>query len=102
MPSCMRAPPDWLKMTTAARSYLPALEFLRPYTPEAVGFLTTWGSAAQNFDANGRYMRIHGQAGGSSLNANPGAPLPGITQDTSPPPDAPGGIPQDAAGEGMN
>jgi len=89
-------------MTTATRAYLPALEFLRPYTPEAVGFLTTWGSAAQNYDANGRYMRIHFQEGGSSVNANPGVPIPGIEQDTSPAPDAPGGIPQDAAGEGMN
>lgn len=86
----------------AMEGYLPALEFLRPYTPEAVGFLTTWGAAAKNYDANGRYMRIHGQTGGSSFNGNPGIPLPGFSQDLTPEPGAPGGIPQDAEGEGMH
>lgn len=87
----------------AVQTYLPALEFLKPYTPEVVGFLTTWGSAGQNYDANGRYMRIHVQQGGSSLNANPGVPLPGFGQDLTPKPGAPGGIEQsDAEGEGMN
>lgn len=85
-------------VNNVAQSYMPALEFLRPYTPEAAGFLTTWGSAGQNFDANGRYMRIFAQAGGSSLNANPGVPLPGITQNNRPAPGALAG----ADGEGMH
>lgn len=90
-------------ITKAIKAYAPALDFLRPYTPEAVGFLSTWGAAAKNYDANGRYMRIHGQAGGTSLNANPGFELPGFSQDTTPDPGAPGGIPQtDAEGKGMN
>lgn len=89
-------------MTDAARGYLPAMEALRPYTPEAVHFLTTWGLAARNYDANGRYMRIQAQTGGTAFNANPGIPIPGVSQDLTPEPGAPAGIPQDAEGEGMN
>lgn len=89
-------------ITDATEGYLPGLEFLRPYTPEAVGFLTTWGLSGQNYDSNGRYMRIHGQAGPTSFNANPGVGLPGFSQDLTPDAGAPGGVPQDAEGEEMN
>jgi phospholipid/cholesterol/gamma-HCH transport system substrate-binding protein len=88
-------------VNNVAHSYMPALEFLRPYTPEAAGFLTTWGSAGQNFDANGRYMRIFAQAGGTSVDANPGASVPGVTKNSRP---APGSNSElaGADGEGMH
>jgi phospholipid/cholesterol/gamma-HCH transport system substrate-binding protein len=66
----------------------PVLSFLRPYTPEAVGFLSAWASAMGNYDANGHYARIWIQAGGASLNVNPGIPVPGISNDPYPLPGA--------------
>lgn len=90
-------------LTSAARGYLPALDSLRPYTPEAVGWLTTWGSAAQNYDANGRYARILFQQGGTSFNANPGILPPGVDRDERPDPgEADDVSPSGADGEEMN
>lgn len=66
----------------------PVLSFLRPYTPEVVGWLSAWGSAMSNYDANGHYARIFAQAGGATLNVNPGIVPPGITNDPYPLPGA--------------
>ncbi len=57
----------------------PALDFLRPYTPELAGWLSNWGAAAGNYDANGHYLRAFIQQGASSVNMNPGIMPPGIT-----------------------
>jgi phospholipid/cholesterol/gamma-HCH transport system substrate-binding protein len=35
----------------------PVLSFIRPYTPDLVGFLRSFGSAAATYDANGHYAR---------------------------------------------
>ncbi|MBW0101164.1 MlaD family protein [Pseudonocardia sp. KRD291] len=70
-----------------AGGYAPVLETLRPYTPEVTGFLTTWGSAGQNYDANGRYMRIFAQAGTTTPTVYPpGLTPPGIVRETAPAP----------------
>jgi len=42
----------------ALRDSTPILEFIRPYTPELVGFLRDFGQGAANYDANGHYARI--------------------------------------------
>jgi phospholipid/cholesterol/gamma-HCH transport system substrate-binding protein len=88
----------------AATAYTPALDFLRPYTPELTGFLTTWGSAGQNYDGNGRYMRIEAQEGTTSTNVNPGVTPPGIIHEDRPAPGQASRIagngPVDAGGEG--
>lgn len=90
-------------ISAAASAFTPALDSLRPYTPDAVGFLVTWGSAGQNHDANGKYMRIFGQEGTTSTDFNPGIVPPGIVPETAPPPgtadDTSGNT--DAGGEGM-
>ncbi|WP_200954663.1 MULTISPECIES: MlaD family protein [unclassified Nocardioides] len=57
----------------------PALDFLRPYTPELVGWLGNWGAAAGNYDSNGHYLRAFIQFGATSLNINPGVMPPGVT-----------------------
>lgn len=89
--------------TQALNGYLTPLQFLRPYAPEAVGFLTTWGSAGQGYDANGHYMRIEGQAGPTSVDDNPGIMPPGVTQNATPAPGHAGGYtPTDAQGQGMH
>ena len=80
-----------------AGGYAPVLESLRPYTPEVTGFLTTWGSAGQNYDANGRYMRIFAQGGTTTpLIYPPGVTPPGIVPETAPAP----GQADDTSGNG--
>lgn len=64
--------------------------FMRPYTPEMMGLISTWDSSFANYDSSGNYARIHFQESPSSLNDLPsGVSLPGITYDPYP---APGGI----------
>jgi phospholipid/cholesterol/gamma-HCH transport system substrate-binding protein len=80
-----------------AGGYAPVLETLRPYTPEVTGFLTTWGSAGQNYDANGRYMRIFAQAGTATPTVYPpGVTPPGIVPEVAPAP----GQADDTSGNG--
>ncbi|WP_250283929.1 MULTISPECIES: MlaD family protein [unclassified Frankia] len=79
---------------TAATDYLqPAFAFLRPYTPEAVSFLSQWGSSFANYDANGHYARGHIQASVASLDNNPGVLVPGLRNDPYPLPGAIGNQP---------
>jgi phospholipid/cholesterol/gamma-HCH transport system substrate-binding protein len=61
----------------------PALTYVRPYTPELAGWLSNWGSAASNYDANGHYLRAFVQEGSTSVNAVPGVIPPGITRETT-------------------
>lgn len=58
----------------------PALTYLRPYSPELVGWLANWGSAAANYDANGHYLRAFIEEGSTSLVNNPGLLPPGVTR----------------------
>ena len=80
----------------------PALDFLRPYSPELAGFLTNWNSANGNFDRNGHYARIYVTAGAENVNVNPGVLPPGTTKNLAP---LPGELVDqpwtDAFGEGM-
>lgn len=73
-----------------AASILSELEnpvsFLRPYTPEAAGFFSTWASAFSNYDSNSNFARIDAQAGSTSFNENPGVVPPGVTYDPYPDP----------------
>lgn len=61
----------------------PALTYLRPYTPELMGWLSNWGSAAANYDSNGHYLRAFVQEGTTSLVNNPGILPPGVTRHLS-------------------
>lgn len=79
----------------------PALTFLRPYTPELLGWMSNWASATANYDVNGHYMRSSINEGASSLNVNPGVLPPGIEKDPTPLPGALEGQPwTDAYGSG--
>lgn len=78
------------------------LDFLRPYTPEAAGWLSNWNSNWAPYDGNGKYARIWYQAGLSMLNANPGIMPPGIRSNPYPLPGENGGTPwKDAFGSGV-
>jgi phospholipid/cholesterol/gamma-HCH transport system substrate-binding protein len=78
-------------------------DFLRPYTPEAIGWLTNWNSGFSGYDSNGKYARIHVQGGGGTLMPlNPGIVPPGVRDDPYPMPGENGGAPwKDAFGSGV-
>jgi len=43
---------------TALRKATPVLSFIRPYTPDFMGWIRDFGQGAANYDANGHYARI--------------------------------------------
>jgi phospholipid/cholesterol/gamma-HCH transport system substrate-binding protein len=64
----------------------PALSFLRPYTPEVIGFLTNWTSLFSAKNASGHFGRALIPASASTFNGNPGMLPPGMTQGKEPAP----------------
>ncbi|GAB3385624.1 MlaD family protein [Amycolatopsis echigonensis] len=64
----------------------PAVDFLRPYTPELAGLLANWSSAMANYGGVGHYARVQAEVGASSVNINPGIPVPGFGVDQKPVP----------------
>ena len=59
MPRMQRAASPALRNSTEAlQKSLPVLEFIRPYTPDLVGWFRDFGQGASAYDANGHYARI--------------------------------------------
>jgi len=78
------------------------LNFLRPYTPEAIGWLSNWNSAFSSYDSNGHYFRVYVQGGAGTLTPNPGALPPGVGNNPYSMPGQNGGTPwTDAYGSGI-
>jgi phospholipid/cholesterol/gamma-HCH transport system substrate-binding protein len=78
------------------------LNFLRPYTPEVMGWMSNWGSAFSGFDSNGHYSRFTLQTGLTTFNQNPGIVPPGFRETPYPLPGQNGGQPwKDAFGSGV-
>jgi phospholipid/cholesterol/gamma-HCH transport system substrate-binding protein len=69
------ATPAFKDGTEALRKSTPDLEFIRPYTPELVGFLRDFGQGAANYDANGHYARIEPMFTPYSFTDNPAGGL---------------------------
>lgn len=89
-------------VTKALTNLTPAISFLRPYTPEAVGWAANWGSSFANYDTHGHYFHGLTQAGPTALNDNPGIRPPFTRQVEKPAPGANEGQPwTDANGSGM-
>lgn len=85
----------------ALDSLAPALQFLRPYSPELMGWMSNWGSAFANSDANGHFARILVQSGAEAANVNPGITTPGVSRELQPAPGSSVGQPwTDAFGSG--
>lgn len=88
-------------VTAAAKGLQPALQFLRPYSPEMAGILTNWGSWLDTYNATGHLVPIPAIFGATSLDI-PGLPnTAGLTTDANRPPGGLIGQPQpvtDAAG----
>jgi phospholipid/cholesterol/gamma-HCH transport system substrate-binding protein len=53
----------------------PVLEFIRPYTPDFVGWFRDFGQGAANYDANGHYARIQPIFNAFQLRETPGGDL---------------------------
>ncbi|HEY4278401.1 MAG TPA: MlaD family protein [Conexibacter sp.] len=74
--------PAFQHSVDAMRQGQPVVDFLRPYTPDLVGWLQTFGQASANYDANGHYIRAlpifdafqYAQGADGSQTLNPVAP----------------------------
>lgn len=94
--------PDGQGLTETVNYLDKPLNFLRPYTPEAIGWLSNWNSAFASYDSNGHYFRVYVQGGPTTLIPNPGALPPGVSLSPYVPPGSNGGTPwTDAYGSGM-
>jgi len=72
MPSLQRvASPAFEQGRLALQRAQPVLEFLRPYTPDFVGWLRDFGQGATNYDANGHFARIQPIFNAFSFTDNP-------------------------------
>jgi phospholipid/cholesterol/gamma-HCH transport system substrate-binding protein len=52
------AKPVFAHSITALDKTVPVVKFIRPYTPDFVGWMRDFGQGAANYDANGHYARI--------------------------------------------
>lgn len=83
----------------ALKGTRPAVNFLRPYTPELVGWMSNWGSAGGNYDVNGHYARFHILTGTEAV-IPAGIKGAGVSQNLTPKPGNPAGQPwEDAYGD---
>src|SRR6185312_2161976 len=55
---------------TAMREGQPVIDFLRPYSPDLVGWFRDFGQSAANYDANGHYARVMPILGAFSYQPN--------------------------------
>ncbi len=65
------AKPTFAHSITALRMTTPVVSFIRPYTPDLVGWLRDFGQGASNYDANGHYARIQPIFNAFSFSDNP-------------------------------
>jgi phospholipid/cholesterol/gamma-HCH transport system substrate-binding protein len=65
------AKPAFANTITALRKTTPVLKFIRPYTPDFVGWLRDFGQGAANYDANGHFARIQPMFNAYSFADNP-------------------------------
>lgn len=89
--------------TSALEQAGPMVSYLRPYTPELVGWLSNWNGVFGSRDASGHYARALITASASSFDQNPGVMPPGMKQDARPLPGSIAGQSwTDAEGDGLN
>jgi len=103
-PALLRNTNGTLPTATSALAQLdPMVSFLRPYTPELVGWLSNWDGVFGSRDSSGHYARALITASASSFDNNPGIMPPGMTQDPTPAPGSIAGQPwTDANGDGIH
>lgn len=88
--------------TKALTAYQPAVSFLRPWTPEAVGWLTNWGQAFAPYDSQGHIWSAFLSFGPTQFDDSTSMPPTAHKHDRPPKPGQAGGQPwHDAYGSGM-
>lgn len=88
-------------LTDTVKRLNPAVDSLRPYTPDLIGWLSNWGGAFAGYDAKGNFGAALARAGISSFDNNPG--IATVRSMPKPPPGMASGNPwTDAYGSGMN
>jgi phospholipid/cholesterol/gamma-HCH transport system substrate-binding protein len=65
------AKPAFADSIAALRKSTPVLKFVRPYTPDLVGWFRDFGQGASNYDANGHFARIQPIFNAYSFTDNP-------------------------------
>lgn len=89
--------------TSALEQADPMVSYLRPYTPELVGWLSNWNGVFGSRDGSGHYARALITASATSFDQNPGVMPPGMKQDARPLPGSIAGQAwTDAEGDGIN
>lgn len=87
---------------SAVKSYQPAVQFLRPYTPELMGWLHNFGQSFAGYDSQGHFWAATLAPGSNALNESVVQP-PGSHTSPRPYPGEVVGQPwTDAHGDGMN
>jgi phospholipid/cholesterol/gamma-HCH transport system substrate-binding protein len=89
-------------MREAVDQVQPAARFLRPYTPEVIGYLSNWTSLFSGKNPSGHFGRALITNSASAATDNPGIVPPGMKQDPAPAPGSLVGQPwTDANGDGI-
>jgi phospholipid/cholesterol/gamma-HCH transport system substrate-binding protein len=65
------AKPAFANTSASLQRSTPVLSFIRPYTPDLVGWFRDFGQGAGNYDANGHYARIQPIFNNFSFTDNP-------------------------------
>jgi phospholipid/cholesterol/gamma-HCH transport system substrate-binding protein len=65
------AKPAFAHSITALQRATPVIKFIRPYTPDFVGWLRDFGQGSSNYDANGHFARIAPIFNAYSFDDNP-------------------------------
>jgi phospholipid/cholesterol/gamma-HCH transport system substrate-binding protein len=65
------AKPSFAHSIEALQKATPVLKFIRPYTPDFIGWLRDFGQGASNYDANGHFARIQPIFNAYSFTDNP-------------------------------
>jgi len=65
------AKPSFAHSITALQKLTPVIKFVRPYTPDLVGWLRDFGQGSANYDANGHFARIQPIFNAYSFDDNP-------------------------------
>jgi phospholipid/cholesterol/gamma-HCH transport system substrate-binding protein len=65
------------QVQTATERLAPAVAFLRPYTPEIMGFASNWGNVWSTYDSQGHFAHPLVVTGKTAVDNNPNVTLPG-------------------------
>ncbi|MEA2442958.1 MAG: phospholipid/cholesterol/gamma-HCH transport system substrate-binding protein, partial [Thermoleophilales bacterium] len=62
------------RSVAALKQTQPVIEYIRPYTPDLVGWFSDFGQGAANYDANGHYARIQPMFNAFQFTQTPAGP----------------------------